>query len=95
MKKKSATDNQDNYMLGIKLKTDRWCNSLPDLSEKRCNAFHFWVILHNENGYSGKKRLGNDRKICTGCGVPLMTFKDNIALRIEHYDILIEKIILR
>jgi hypothetical protein len=21
------------------------CDSSPDLSEKRCNAFHFWVIF--------------------------------------------------
>jgi hypothetical protein len=27
--------------------------SLPDSSEKRCNAFHFWVICYNCNSYSG------------------------------------------
>jgi hypothetical protein len=29
-------------------------NSANDLSRKRCNAFHFLVILRNKNDHNGK-----------------------------------------
>jgi hypothetical protein len=35
---------------------------MPDLSEKRCKVFKFWVILQNKNNHSGETEQANDLK---------------------------------
>jgi hypothetical protein len=38
---------------------------MPDLSEKRCNAFHFGVKFHKKNEYPWETMWANDLKFCT------------------------------
>jgi hypothetical protein len=47
------------------MKTISLCYSQADLSEKRLNAFQFWVIFHYYNNYCGKIERGIDLKFCT------------------------------